>query len=73
MEQEKIKRQKIRRFIDGLYSKSEVSDLLKSIHDTDMQQAIDDVSEQLWNESIEKKLLCVIWSVKNTKKRQLGC
>ena len=55
MEQEKIKRQKIRRFIDGLYSKSEVSDLLKSIHDADMQQAIDNVSEQLWNESIEKK------------------
>ena len=55
MEQEKIKRQKIRRFIDGLYSKSEVSDLLKSIHDADMQQAIDNVSEQLCNESIEKK------------------
>lgn len=55
MEQEKAKRQKIRRFIDGLYSKSEASDLLKRMHDTDMQQAFDEVSEQAWNESMEKE------------------
>ena len=55
MEQEKIKRQKIRRFTDGLYSKSETDELLKSIRDADMQQAVNDVSEQLWNEAIEKE------------------
>lgn len=54
MEKEKRKRQIIRRFTDDLYSKSEVSDFLKNMHDPDMQEAIEDISGELWEEAMEK-------------------
>ena len=47
MKKEKANRQKIRRYLDGLYSKSEVSDLLKSMQDRDMQSAFDIIDETL--------------------------
>ena len=37
MKKEKANRQKIRRYLDGLYSKSEVSDKKKIILDNDMK------------------------------------
>lgn len=55
MEKKKNRRQEIRRFTDDLYSKSEVSDFLKDMHDPDMQEAIEDVSGELWKEAMEKQ------------------
>ena len=53
MKKEKANRQKIRRYLDGLYSKSEVSDLLKSMQDRDMQSAFEEISDEIWEESMK--------------------
>ncbi|WP_455587427.1 FecR family protein [Bacteroides sp.] len=54
MKKEKDKRQKIRRYLDGIYSKSEVSDLLKNMQNPEMQDTIDKVAEEMWEESMEQ-------------------
>lgn len=53
-EEENIK-QRIRRYLDGMYTKSETSELLKDVRDAGMRDILEDVSEEIWEESINRK------------------
>lgn len=54
MKKEKTKKQKIRHYLDGIYYKSEVSDLLKNMQNPEMQNIIEEVADELWEENREQ-------------------
>lgn len=54
MEKEKKKKQKVRRYLDGIYCRSEVTDLLKNIQNPEMQNIIEEVADELWEENMEQ-------------------
>lgn len=54
MKKEEDKKKKIYRYLDNLYSKSEVEDILKDIQAPEMQREVDKISLEIWEESISK-------------------
>ena len=54
MKKEEDKKKKIYRYLDNLYSKSEVEDILKDIQNPEMQREVNKISLEMWEESISK-------------------
>ena len=54
MKKEEDKKKKIYRYLDNLYSKSEVEDILKDIQNPEMQREVNKISLEMWEESISE-------------------
>ena len=48
MKKEKAIKQKVRHYLDGIYCKSEVTELLKNMQNPEMQNIIEEVADELW-------------------------
>ena len=48
MKKEEDKKKKIYRYLDNLYSKSEVEDILKDIQNPEMQREVNKISLEMW-------------------------
>ena len=54
MKKEKAIKQKVRHYLDGIYCKSEVTELLKNMQNPEMQNIIEEVADELWEENMEQ-------------------
>lgn len=44
----------MRHYLDGIYCKSEVTELLKNMQNPEMQNIIEEVADELWEENMEQ-------------------
>lgn len=58
MERQKSRKEKIHRYLDGSYNKSEIEEIVNYIRDPDTQPVIDEISLGIWNECIERSSSC---------------